>query len=418
MLAGCSPSSQQDFIEPSPSPEPEPEPDEQDIDEEICQEATFRGGLHRQGRTDQVIPRSRPELVLAFNPSGSEPWSGDLWFGGLPHGAEPDDPPNPADIGMFIGASPLVCGDSLYISATGASVYRLNLETAQQSWEYETGVPLDRPMIWSTPVISDSTLAVSGVDRLLHVLNAETGEARWVENLGSDSLSSPALLRGQIFTSTKEGVIYAFDELDGTLTWQTNLESTVSASASFDDGGQRMLLGARNGLVSALAVSDGEVLWDFDTGQQVLSSAAWLEHTWYVGSWSNKVFALDQETGTELWSFESGANVTASPAVTEDLVIVGSWDWQLYFLDRHNGEVVAAAGLGSDALASPVVDATTVLQVTEDGVVHALDLVTAEVLWTVPLEIRIIATPTVHEGRIYLQAVNGDVFVLESLDDS
>ena len=63
-----------------------------------------------------------------------------------------------------------------------------------------------------------------------------------------------------------------------------------------------------------------------------------------------------------------------------------------------------------------MVDAATVLQVTEEGVVYALDLETAEVLWSFPLGIRMTATPTVHEGRIYLQSVTGDLFVLEGPD--
>lgn len=408
-LVGCLPAGTADFTrvdEPRPPAEPE-EPFHPDVDEAVCEEAVFRGSLHRQGVTAETIPRSEPELLWVSNPTGVEPGEGDLWMGGFPQTDAPDDPPEPFPGGMFIGPSPLVCGDDLYTGTRQGSMYRIDPETADVVWEFVTAGEVE-----STPVIGDGKLAFGGVDSHLYVLDPESGDLLWSDDLGEDSLASPAMLGGRVFTSTKTGEIFCYDASSGEQVWVSNLGSTVSTSASFGEGGQRLLVGERDGDVTALRPSDGGVLWRFDTGQQVLSSPAWRGGAWYVGSWSNRLFALEEQTGDLLWSFEAGANVTASPAVTAERVVVGSWDWNLYFLDRGSGELLHTVGLGGDLLSSPVVDGETVLQISEEGVVSALDLETAELLWSVPLGVRVTATPAVHDGQIYVEAVNGDLFAL------
>ena len=76
----------------------------------------------------------------------------------------------------------------------------------------------------------------------------------------------------------------------------------------------------------------GSELWEFETGNAVLSSPAIGSNgTVYVGSWDNKLYAINGKSGVKLWEFKTGNIVSSSPAIGSDgTVYVGSYDNKLY----------------------------------------------------------------------------------------
>jgi hypothetical protein len=73
------------------------------------------------------------------------------------------------------------------------------------------------------------------------------------------------------------------------------------------------------------------VLWEFETGDSVLSSPAiGSDGTVYVASLDKKLYAINGKTGVKLWEFEKGGGM-GSPAIGSDgTVYVGSYDKKLY----------------------------------------------------------------------------------------
>jgi outer membrane protein assembly factor BamB len=81
------------------------------------------------------------------------------------------------------------------------------------------------------------------------------------------------------------------------------------------------------------------VKWKFHTGGQVISSAAVLADTVYVGSNDHNLYAIDRTAGTVKWKFETGSRVTSSPAVASGMVYFGSNDGFFYAVDAASGKV-------------------------------------------------------------------------------
>ncbi|MFM1557275.1 MAG: PQQ-binding-like beta-propeller repeat protein, partial [Limisphaerales bacterium] len=51
----------------------------------------------------------------------------------------------------------------------------------------------------------------------------------------------------------------------------------------------------------------GTVLWEFETGNEVVSSPAiGSDGTVYVGSKDNKLYAINGKSGVKLWEFKTG----------------------------------------------------------------------------------------------------------------
>ena len=92
-------------------------------------------------------------------------------------------------------------------------------------------------------------------------------------------------------------------------------------------------MGSNDNRVYALDASTGDLIWSYETGNEVLSSPEVSGGVVYVGSEDNRVYALDASTGELIWSYETGDRVLSSPEVSGGVVYVGSDDARLYALD-------------------------------------------------------------------------------------
>jgi len=394
-------------------------PDDDDSAEEPASECgplAFGGDAQRTGRAGGEIPRTEPEIAWAVNVLGEDLGGGNDWWGGFPQGDDWVDEISPQGVEVFLGASPLLCGDRLVTAWRSGLVTARDPADGSERWSYEAGGEVD-----GTPVVTSSRTIFGDSGARVHALSTQTGQVVWEQLLSRDTLASPALVDGRLVFGDKSGRVTALEAADGAEAWQHERGVTVSNSASYSGAGERLLLGeigrVETTLTSAIFALDadtGEELWSVDADAQVLSTAAWFDGAWFVGSWDNRLYALDEADGGERWRHEADANISASPAVDADRVYVGAWDWTLYALDRLTGAVAWTLPLASDPLASPVIDDQTLLQATEDGRLLAVDLASGELLWEVALTgARVIATPTVAaDGTIYAAAVNGDLLAL------
>ena len=90
----------------------------------------------------------------------------------------------------------------------------------------------------------------------------------------------------------------------------------------------------RTGTTTA-SVSNGNLLWQFNTGDKIRSSPAIVNGVVYEGSNNGIIYALNAATGAVIWQYNSGSQVESSPAVVNGVVYVG------ILWDGHNGYVVA-----------------------------------------------------------------------------
>ena len=75
----------------------------------------------------------------------------------------------------------------------------------------------------------------------------------------------------------------------------------------------------RTGTTTA-SVSNGILLWQFNTGDKIRSSPAIVNGVVYEGSNNGTVYALNAATGSVIWQYNSGSQVESSPAVVNGVV--------------------------------------------------------------------------------------------------
>ena len=91
--------------------------------------------------------------------------------------------------------------------------------------------------------------------------------------------------------------------------------------------------------VYALNLQNGNQIWSYTTGDQVISRPEVSAGRVFVGSWDGKLYALNIADGGLLWSFATGGQIDASPTVMYGLLYVGSHDGKIYCLNASTGMV-------------------------------------------------------------------------------
>ncbi|AMB60164.1 PQQ-binding-like beta-propeller repeat protein [Microterricola viridarii] len=176
----------------------------------------------------------------------------------------------------------------------------------------------------------------------------------------------------------------------GTLAWASSLGAESWGTPAI--AGDLVVVGADDGVLAAFTHSDGEKVWEFDTGGALRSAALVGDDALFITSDSGAVFALDHD-GTELWRVETGVGPVrklwddfgSRPVLVGDSVVVGTADGRLLALAAADGaerwEYTTGAPMRSDITTGD----GRVYAIDRDGVVHAVDSASGAAVWAKPL---------------------------------
>ncbi len=129
--------------------------------------------------------------------------------------------------------------------------------------------------IEATPAIDaeHQLLYVPVVDGTVHALDAATFELKWKEDLGF-AVRKPAVLTDDaLYVVTETNQVSALSREDGTVLWSyrrpAGEEFSVAGQAGLTLHEGRIYTGFSDGVVVALDASDGGVVWEVDTSEDV-----------------------------------------------------------------------------------------------------------------------------------------------------
>lgn len=94
------------------------------------------------------------------------------------------------------------------------------------------------------------------------------------------------------------------------------------------------------GLASGKLGDKLKLLWTFETGEFVKSSAVVADGRVFIGSDTGKLHAIDLKTGKEAWHYKTELAIEAAPLVVGEAVYVGSTDGFLYALRAKDGKLL------------------------------------------------------------------------------
>jgi len=157
--------------------------------------------------------------------------------------------------------------------------------------------------------------------------------------------------------------------------------------------------------VSTSALPDSlRLLWTYDAGSAVESSAAIANGVAYVGTMTGQLLAVDARTGALKWSYQTSEDLgigESSPAVANGLVYIGDLSGVLHAVDAATGKARWTYTTQAEIKSSPVVADGKVLIGSYDGHLYGLDAATGTFAWKASTDNYVHATPGIWNGVAY-----------------
>jgi outer membrane protein assembly factor BamB len=156
---------------------------------------------------------------------------------------------------------------------------------------------------------------------------------------GSGTLLQPAVVENAIYAAAANGAVLRVDPASGTVAWQTDVESRISAGVGAD--GFTVAVGTPRGDVIALD-ADGKIRWRAQATSDVIDPPLVGRGLVIVHSTDHRVAAFDAETGKRRWVYSRQLPALTLRASTEmsfsgDNVLVGFPGGRLVAVALSNG---------------------------------------------------------------------------------
>ena len=297
-----------------------------------CSSGVLRGGILYATPVlkDGVIYIGTYEgTVYAVNDTGGDRWkydtdsaivgsvalAGDTLFVGLSSGEllamdtntqKPKNGFGPFKAGDKIWSTPVVEGDTVYVSSLDHKLYALDAETGEQRWEQ----PFEADGgIAATLLISGGTIYIGSFDKCLYALDAETGEPKEgfeTFEAGDWFWSRPLLAEGVLYIGSLDGNLYALDAESGAELWRFPTDGPIRSWPVIVEG-KVLAVGSEDGHVYGVDPISGLQEWVFDTSinkgvprKAVRTPLHAEDGIIYVSCLNHYIYALDSE-GNRLW---------------------------------------------------------------------------------------------------------------------
>lgn len=136
-----------------------------------------------------------------------------------------------------------------------------------------------------------------------------------------------------------------------------------------------------------------QLLWTFQAGDMIESTATVVDGTVYVGVLDGFLYALDAQTGEKRWAYQATGAIKASPSIHNGVIYLGDSEGIFHAIDistqatkwqfRTEGEIISSANFARDR----------VLFGSYDGFLYCLNRENGELIWKFETEGYIHGTP-------------------------
>jgi len=152
----------------------------------------------------------------------------------------------------YVAGSAALLGNRAFVGTFENTVLGIDVEDSKILWRYKHS---DREFpFYSSPAVTSEVVVIGGRDKLVHAIDAKTGEGLWTYTTKARIDSSPVISGNRVFIAGNDGDILGLDLSTGEVDWQFESGSSISASAAISDG--RMILGTLDGLLYAFKAKE------------------------------------------------------------------------------------------------------------------------------------------------------------------
>ena len=190
-------------------------------------------------------------------------------------------------------------------------------------------------------------------------------------------------------------------EVTGSRSWPVfrgNLQQTGVAETSLPDAPQ--------------------LLWAFEAGADIESTAAIYDGKVYVGALDARLRALDLETGEELWSYQAEEEIRSTPSVYDGTVFFGDELGFFHAVDAHSGELKWRYESYAGVISGATFHGDRVLFGSYDNSLYCLNRSDGTLVWQVETDGYVHGTPAIIGDLTTVSGCDGFLWLIEIADGS
>ncbi len=167
------------------------------------------------------------------------------------------------------------------------------------------------------------------------------------------------------------------------------------------------------GVADAQLPAKLELLWAFQAGDMIESTAAVVDDTVYIGALNGILYAIGTQTGKSTWKYEATDAIKSSPSVKDGVIYFGDGGGVFHAVDIATRKKKWQYTTEGEIISSANFDRDKVLFGSYDGFLYCLDIKDGELVWKFETEGYVHGTPAIYEGFVivtgcdsYLRVVN------------
>jgi outer membrane protein assembly factor BamB len=228
--------------------------------------------------------------------------------------------------------------DRLFIGSSDRSMWAFETQAGRVLWKRDFGDGIDAEP--ALDAVRDE-LYVTTAGGQVYALGASDGETRFNVELGA-SVSKPGVLsEDALYVVTDGDGVFALSRKDGSTLWRYQRDSRaglkVTGHAGLLAAENRLITGFNDGIVVALAKSDGQVLWIVDTTLDLEDSAqadlgfvdvdttpVQVGDTVYVASFLAGLYGLSVQDGSPVFRRADLTGITGLAADERTLSVISA----------------------------------------------------------------------------------------------
>jgi outer membrane protein assembly factor BamB len=150
--------------------------------------------------------------------------------------------PITVDIQDPTGATPAAHGSYVYFGTQGSRFFAIDWRQAKIAWTFE---PQRKQPFQSSAAVAGGLVVVGGRDRLVHAIDAKTGQERWSFPTRGRIDCSPVISGSRVFIGSADGRLYGLDLQTGHKIWEYEAGGAFTSSPAVADG--RLLIANDDG---------------------------------------------------------------------------------------------------------------------------------------------------------------------------
>jgi outer membrane protein assembly factor BamB/hemolysin-activating ACP:hemolysin acyltransferase len=230
-----------------------------------------------------------------------------------------------------------------------------------------------------------------------------------------------------IFVGADNGYLHAIRITDGITAWSFEASGSGrkgTRSTPFLHAGC-IYFGAYNGAIYCLDSQTGRLLWHFTEADWIGSSplisarnnALYIGVEYALPGRKGGILALDASTGTRLWEHPAASYIHCTPCLGADdaWLVCGDNDGYLYCLDTRTGKLIWRYQAEDAIKSAPCYDAkrNSIVAASFDGAMHIVSAATGSLEWKIKTSGILYTTALIRQDRLVFGSTDKHVYVAD-----